>query len=305
MRFFVLKFALCWAGVAAAFVYQTENHSRPKQEWPLEIQQAQNRMRRGTLESKKSGYGDELEEAQENALKERTEVPSKQNLNQRTKIVEKFNNRRRCLLGSLDDCYPELFDASFDCSSPWGWRPGPLYPEYGPDFHRGWMGHGHPFGFNHNGFGCPYRGPGCCCGCNNPGGNLGCGSCNGNHWLPFNDVVGSTPKASNDISPAKPQSFFGKPSGPKAPLRINSGKTKAARRGSKRFDVTHNAGDSAGVAWPSTSGYPCDASYGNWPCQTPVQENSIGDRVVGTLFLWKPNGNPSPNKHKSKKAKSY
>lgn len=65
----------------------------------------------------------------------------------------------------------EFFDVLFDCLSLWGWRLGLLYLEYGLDFYCGWMGYGYLFGFNYNGFGCLYRGLGCCCGCNNYGGN--------------------------------------------------------------------------------------------------------------------------------------
>lgn len=81
------------------------------------------------------------------------------------KKFKKFQNRR-CFLGSPYDCPVGLEDSLLDWPRPWGWGPGPLYPEYGPHFHRGWGGHGGPFGCNQFGCGGPWRMPGCSCGCN-------------------------------------------------------------------------------------------------------------------------------------------
>lgn len=84
---------------------------------------------------------------------------------QHFKNPRKVRNNKRCFQG----CPFGLEDTLLDCSRPWGWGPGPLYPEYGPHFHRGWAGHGSPFGCNNCGFGGPWRVPGCSCGCNNYG----------------------------------------------------------------------------------------------------------------------------------------
>ena len=89
--------------------------------------------------------------------------------NRRFKNPKKVRNKKRCFLGCPYDCPGGLEDTLLDCSRPWGWGPGPLYPEYGPHFHRGWAGHGGPFGCNNCGCGGPWRVPGCSCGCNNHG----------------------------------------------------------------------------------------------------------------------------------------
>lgn len=89
--------------------------------------------------------------------------------NRRSKNSKKVYGKRRCFLGSPYDCPGGFEDTLLDYPRPWGWGPGPLYPEYGPDFHRGWAGHGGPFGCNNFGCGGPWRVPGCSCGCNNHG----------------------------------------------------------------------------------------------------------------------------------------
>lgn len=80
---------------------------------------------------------------------------------------------RRCFLGSPYDCPVQFEDPLLDWQRPWGWGPGPLYPEYGPNLNRGWGGHGGPSGYNHFGCGGPWRVPGCSGGCN---------SCNNHAW---------------------------------------------------------------------------------------------------------------------------
>lgn len=163
-----LKLVICCLGVAATILHQTESHSRVRQRGFISTDQTQYRMRRDILKSEISDIENDFEEDQENNLDRRTSIPKKKSSSQETEIVD---SRKRCLLGSLNDCYPELADPLDESSSPWGWRPGPLYPEYGPHFPRGGMGHWRPFGYHRYGMGYPFRAPGCCFGCNNGGWN--------------------------------------------------------------------------------------------------------------------------------------
>lgn len=136
--------------------------------------------------------------------------------------------------------------------------------------------------------------------------HLDCGGCGRNNWMPFNDAMGNSPgseKTHNKLNPSQLLPFLGKPNSPSPLLKMNSGKMKSAEHGSKRFDVTYNTGDPSGMAWSPNSWYPCDPSYGNWPCQTPTQQSSISDQVVGTLFLWRPNGKASSSKHSTVRRK--
>lgn len=299
-----LKLVICWLGVVAILLHQTESHSRVRHRGLVPTDQTQHRMRRDILKSEMSDNENDFKEDQENNLNRRTSIRKK---SQENKIAD---SRKRCLMGSLNDCYPELADPLDESSSPWGWRPGPLYPEYGPHFPRGGMGHWRRFGYHRYGMGYPFRAPGCSCGCNNDGWNY-CGGCDRNNWMLFNDAVGNSPgleKTHNKLNPSQLLPFLGKPNGPSPPLKINSGKMKSAEHGSKRFDVTYNTGDPSGMAWsPNTwspnSWYPCDPSYVNWPCQTPSQQSSISDQVVGNLFLWRPNGNASSSKHSTVRPK--
>ena len=85
-------------------------------------------------------------------------IKDNDNRSRQRKNFKKSQYKRRCFLGSPYDCPMGFEDSLLDWPRPWGWGPGPLYPEYGPDFHRGWGGHGGP-----------WRVPGCSCGCNNHG----------------------------------------------------------------------------------------------------------------------------------------
>lgn len=290
-----LKLVLLLAGLAVAFHDQIEDLPKSGRNEPLDIGQTLNRIRRDILTAGT------------------TPREESKNEGNRSKQLRRFNGRRRCFLGSAYDCPPALEGTLYDWPSPWGWTPGPLYPEYGPHFHRGWIGNGGPFGCNHCGCGGPWRGPGCSCGCNNHGwcccggGGGGrandCSQCND----AFNDAPSTSQRPSQVNHPPLLQPLMGKHANFKAPLQIKPSKNKNVRRGYKRYDVTYSTGDPYGMSTSPGYEYPCDPSYGNWPCQTPQaapQQTSPADQVVGTLFLWKPNNlaNDKPLPKKNPKA---
>ena len=164
-----LKLVLCLLFMAAGIYGNTENLSKDGRRYPLEIYQMSNLMRKYVVTPGNRFVEHEPELGQENSLKKRDDIKNKENMNRQSPKFKGFNSRRRCFLGSPYDCSAGFPDPFSEWSSPWGWTPGPLYPEYGPNFHRGWMRHGGPFGYSHCGCGSPWRGPGCCCGCRNQG----------------------------------------------------------------------------------------------------------------------------------------
>lgn len=113
----------------------------------------------------------------------------------------------------------------------------------------------------------------------------------------------------NDAAPCKPtpqlQSFIGKQANFKGPVQMKQGKNINVQRGRKRQDITYGtAPDPYGVASdpygaapiasevPPVNQEPNQATYGNW--QVPEQP-SPADQVVGGLFVWKLNGQNTPN----------
>ena len=164
--FYTFKLVLCLLCTTTAFYDNTENFSKDGGRYPLEIDQISNLMRRDVITPENSFVLNELQLGQENTREERDEIKNKENRNRQ---YQRFNSRRRCFLGYPYDCSTGFLDPLLEWSSQLGWTPGPLYPEYGPNFNRGWMGRGVPFGYNHCGCGGPWNGPGCCCGCSNNG----------------------------------------------------------------------------------------------------------------------------------------
>lgn len=152
LLFYLKLLSLCFVGVTVA-LEQTENTLKRSRREVLDNNQ--------NVQSGKSGKDKESAD--------RTKINGKRR-NQRPNNVKKLHNRRRCFLGSPYDCPVGFEDSLLDWPRPWGWGPGPLYPEYGPDLHRGgWGGHGGRFGCSQFGCGGPWRVPGCSCGCGNHG----------------------------------------------------------------------------------------------------------------------------------------
>ena len=137
-----------------------------KRRQPLDTEQKLIRIRRDTLATGNGLDQSELKLGQRKDVDTRDETKNKEN---RSRKPKNFNIRRRCFLGSPYGCSPPFADPLLDWPSPWGWTPGPLYPEYGPDFHSGWAGHGRPFSYNRCGCGGSWGGPSSSCGCNNHG----------------------------------------------------------------------------------------------------------------------------------------
>lgn len=142
------------------------------------------------------------------------------------------------------------------------------------------------------------------CGGGGGGGGNDCSQCND----AFSDAPPTSQRPSQVNHPPLLQPLMGKHPNFKAPLQIKPSKNKNVRRGYKRYDVTYSTGDPYGMSTSPGYEYPCDPSYGNWPCQTPQaapQQTSSADQVVGTLFLWKPNNlaNDKPLPKKNPKAK--
>lgn len=151
LLFYLKLFSLCFVGVTVA-LEQTGNTLKRSRREALENQ---------NFQSGKSGKDKESADGIKINDNRR---------NQRPKNVKKLHNRRRCFLGSPYDCPVGFEDSLLDWPRPWGWGPGPLYPEYGPDLHRcSWGGPRSPFGCNQCGCGGPWRVPGCACGCGNHG----------------------------------------------------------------------------------------------------------------------------------------
>lgn len=152
LLFYLKLLSLCFVGVTVA-LEQTENTLKRSRREVLDNNQ--------NVQSGKSGKDKESADG--------TKINGNRR-NQRPNNVKKPHNRRRCFLGSPYDCPVGFEDSLLDWPRPWGWGPGPLYPEYGPDLHRGgWGGHGGRFGCNQFGCGGPWRVPGCSCGCGNHG----------------------------------------------------------------------------------------------------------------------------------------
>lgn len=162
-----VKLAFCLVGMAVAFSDQAEKFAKDRHRGTLDNDQISEIIQRDFLYSQDSSNENGFDQRQESNPDTRDEIDSNANLRRQTKRFKRFNSGRRCFLSFPYACSPELSDPSIEWPSPWGWTPGPLYPEYGPHFHRGWMGHTGPFGYNHWGCGGPWRGPGCGCGCNN------------------------------------------------------------------------------------------------------------------------------------------
>lgn len=125
------------------------------------------RSRRGALDNEQNMGQSESEEKAGSV--DGTKINGNRSKGHLPKKLRNFPNRRRCFLGSPFDCPVGLEDSLLDWPRPWGWGPGPLYPEYGPHLHRGWGGCGGPFGCNQFGCGGPWRMPGCSCGCGHHG----------------------------------------------------------------------------------------------------------------------------------------
>ena len=73
-------------------------------------------------------------------------------------VPKTLKRKRRCFLGSPYDVPPGFEDTLLDWKTPWGWGPGPLYPEYGPHFHQSvwaqrWRGPGGLVGYGRNWWG--------------------------------------------------------------------------------------------------------------------------------------------------------
>lgn len=152
LLFYLKVFSLCFVGVTVA-LEQTESTLKRSRREALDINQNVQAVNSG--KDKEPADGTKINDSRRN---------------QRPKNVKKFQNKRRCFLGSPYDCPVGFEDSLLDWPRPWGWGPGPLYPEYGPDLYRGgWGGHGGPFGCNQFGSGGPWRVPGCSRGCGNHG----------------------------------------------------------------------------------------------------------------------------------------
>ena len=151
LLFYLKLLSLCFVGVTVTFE-ETESTVKRSRREALDINQ--------NVRAAKSGKDKESADGTKINDNRRNQRPKK----------KKFYNRRRCFLGSPYDCPVGFEDSLLDWPRPWGWGPGPLYPEYGPDLHRGgWGGLGGPIGCNQIGCGGPLRVLGSSCGCGNHG----------------------------------------------------------------------------------------------------------------------------------------
>ena len=77
--------------------------------------------------------------------------------------VKRGINRKRCSFGYPYDCPLRFPGPDLNWPNPWGWIPGPMFPEYGPC--PGWG----PLWCGQSGDWGPWRWPGCFGGCNRGG----------------------------------------------------------------------------------------------------------------------------------------
>ena len=167
-----LQIFLCVVCLVVAFEDTTEGVKRDGQEEPLEIytEEELNPLKRVIRVLQEALDRSQSKTDQESKEDISNEIKGKVKRSQESQKATKFNSRRRCLLPH--DCpfgLDEFGDPLLHWPTPWGWPPGPQYPEYGPCFHPIWAGHGVPFGYHPWGCAGSWRGPSCHCGCNNNG----------------------------------------------------------------------------------------------------------------------------------------